>query len=57
MFTNPQLIAAADAASKVWQRDYCELAILLSDKTIAPQKRIDSAIAWINGELGEFEDD
>lgn len=41
------LRAGADAASDVWANDYLQLAELLADETVAPQKRIDSAIAWI----------
>lgn len=42
---------AADAASDVWAEDYDALAEMLADETIAPQKRIDSALAWIKDTL------
>ena len=42
---------AADAASDVWAKDYEALSEMLADETIAPQKRIDSALVWIKETL------
>lgn len=40
-------LVAADAASGVWADDYRELLDLLTDETISPYKRLDTARVWI----------
>lgn len=46
-------MTGSDAASDVWAEDYRGLAALLADGTIAPLKRIHTALVWIKEALDD----